>query len=110
MNIADLMTYILESGGAGTLAYLIINQLDGHVAWLQQQSKKTRRLVALVLATLIGVLTVWASSALGFSDPPATAAAWLSAGFSAALASQLFHGVFGFDNEEAAPAPAAATD
>jgi len=91
MELKLVLAWIVSGGGAGILAYLIIDWIRG----LKSLAPKPKRIVAFALSAVIAAGTWTAGAFVGYQEMPLTALAWVEklflVGTSAFGLSQLIH-------------------
>ena len=92
MELQDLLIWILSGGGAGIIAYWLMENL----AFLVQLPSQHKRYASLVIASGLAVLGYLASVGMGYQPMPETVKAWIEVLFSvigvAIGLSQFIHG------------------
>ena len=90
MDLKTVLTWIVSGGGAGVIAYLLLDELGAYVA------PRTKRYIAIALTAGLGTLGYAAAVWLGYVPTPVDAQAWIEALspvlFAAFGLSQIIHG------------------
>lgn len=92
MTLRDFFMWILSGGGAGVIAYALMEQLGRHT----NISAEMKRYLSLLLAALVAVLAYSSRVWIGYEPRPETVKAWIEALFAviaiAIPTSQAIHG------------------
>ncbi len=92
MELKDFLAWLVTGGGAGVIAYVLVDQ----VAWLQELAPRTKRLAAIVLSAVLAILGYLVMMAMGYEAWPLTVYQWIERLFfyatSAFTLSQIIHG------------------
>lgn len=92
MTLQDFLVWVLSGGGAGIVAYWLMQRIEERA----NVSAEMKRYLSLLLAALAAVLAYFGSVWIGYEPQPETVKTWIEAVFSviaiAIAASQAIHG------------------
>jgi len=91
MELRAFFAWIISGGGAGILAYLLINEIE----WLASLPPKTKRVAAFAISALIAMGIYTLAALIGYQELPVSGLAWVESlfliGSTAFGLSQLVH-------------------
>lgn len=91
MELRAFFAWIVSGGGAGILAYLLINGIE----WLASLSPKPKRIAAFAISALIAMGIYTLAAFAGYQELPVSGMAWVESlflvGSTAFGLSQLIH-------------------
>ncbi len=91
MELSEFLLWLVSGGGAGIVAYWLMERIGKNIA-----SSEIKRYLSLALAAGLAMLAYYGQTFLGYVATPETAQAWLEALFSVAAVaiglSQAVHG------------------
>ncbi|RLC84853.1 MAG: hypothetical protein DRJ03_13100 [Chloroflexi bacterium] len=92
MELNELLSWILSGGGAGIIAYWLMD----HLPFLIQLSSEYKRYASLIIAGILAVAGYLVAVSMGYQPQPETIKAWVETLFSvigvAIGLSQFIHG------------------
>ena len=91
MELKLIILWVLDSGGAGAIAYFLIDRVKG----LAELAAVTKRYVAIGISSGVAMLIFWVATQLAYLPAPTTRVGWFEQlvfyATSAFLSSQIIH-------------------